>query len=47
MWRQRWNGSTWSGWQGHGGGFTSNPVATTTHVLGLGLDDWLYSGRIP
>ena len=47
MWRQRWNGSTWSGWQGHGGGFTSNPVATTTHVLGRGLDDWLYSGRIP
>ena len=46
MWQQRWSGASWSGWQDQGGGFTSDPVATTTNVLGLGLDGWLYGGRI-
>ena len=47
MWSQRWNGSHWSGWNDRGGGFTSNPAVSTTDVFGIGLDDVLYTGKIP
>ena len=46
MWGQRWDGASWSGWQDQGGGFISDPATTTTNVLGVGLDNWLYAGRI-
>jgi len=42
MWQTHLAAAASSPWMSLGGGFTSAPAATSTHVLGIGLDGWLY-----
>ena len=42
MWQRHLTTAESSPWTSLGGGFTSPPAATSTHVFGVGLDGWLY-----